>query len=126
ADAAFSLDAAGRFRARGGCLTIGLTAGLVGGPELLFLLADNVATAIHPISCLFPRFASLLSNPLAPFLSLRDQHFARLFSGSRRVQYAHYRSDPGTRQKPHKTVAVTIRHDFLLNSFLLDGSTGVM
>jgi hypothetical protein len=122
----FSLDAAGRFGARGGCLTIGLTARFIGGPELLFLLADYVTPALHPVSSLFARLASLLSNPLASLLSLREQHFTRLFSGARCVQYAYYGSDPQTRQEPHKTVAITIRHGFLLSSFLLDGSTGVI
>src|SRR5437867_4745621 len=110
----FSLDAAGRFCARGGGFTIRLTARFIGCPELLFLLADNVAPALHPVSRLLARLASLLSHPLTSLLSLGNQHLARFFSGARSVQYAHYGSDPETRQKPHKAVAITIRHDFLL------------
>ena len=47
------LDILGRFYPGRGRLVIGLTASLVSGAELLFLLVEHVASAIHPVTRLF-------------------------------------------------------------------------
>jgi hypothetical protein len=103
-----------------------LTARLVSGPELLFLLANNVPSAIYPIFRMLPRLASLFADAFTTFLSLREQRFSRLFPRARCIQNAHDSSNAETRQEPYKTVAVTIRHNFLLVLSYLDGSTRIV
>src|ERR1700704_5745568 len=113
------LHAAGRFGACGGGLTISRTAGLVGGSELIFLLVDDIPAPIHPVFGLFPGFAGLGADSFFSFLSFGEKHVTRLFPGAWCVQHADYGADSETRQKPHKSIAVTIRHRLLLYLFPL-------
>src|SRR5207302_6969956 len=101
-------------RSGGGRLVICLAAGLVSVAELLFLLIEHVASAIHPVIRLFARPASLLARLLAAFLRFGAKHVACFFSGVRRVQHTDYSSHAKPRQEPQKAIAITIRHNYLL------------
>src|SRR5712671_6126296 len=107
------------FGSGGGRLVICLAAGLVSVAELLFLLIEHVASAIHPVIRLFARPASLLARLLAAFLRFGAKHVACFFSGVRRVQHTDYSSHTKPRQEPQKAVAITIRHNYLLNVLCL-------
>src|SRR5208337_3531815 len=98
-----------------GRLVICLAARLVSVAELLFLLVEHVASAIHPVPRLFARPASLLPHALAAFLRLGANYVACFLAGMRRVQHTHDRSDTETRQKPQEAIAFMIRHNRLLN-----------
>src|SRR4029077_1030661 len=67
----------------GGRLVICLAARLVSVAELLFLLIEHVASAIHPVIRLFARATSLLARFLGAFLRFGAKHVACLFSGVR-------------------------------------------
>src|SRR6266851_3462651 len=123
APAPAALDILGRFGPGGGRLVICLTPGLVSGAELLFLLIEHVASAIHPVTRLFACPASLLPRSLGAFLRLGANYVACFIARARRVQHTDYRSDTETRQEPQEAVAITIRHNYLLNFSIGDGST---
>jgi hypothetical protein len=113
------LDILGRFGCCGGRLVVRLAASLVCGAELLLLLVEHVASAIHPVIRLFASTTSVVTRSLAAFLRLGANHIARFIAGARGVQHTHYRSDPETSQKPQEAIAITIRHNYLLNFSVL-------
>ena len=59
--------------------------------------------------------AERAARPFAAFLRLRANHFPHLIARSWSVQNADHSPNTQTRQEPQKAVAVTIRHNCLLN-----------
>src|SRR5882762_9345589 len=77
------------FGSGGSRLVICLAAGLVSVAELLFLLAEHVASAVHPVIRLFARPATLLARLLTAFLRLGAKHVACLDRKSTRLNSSH-------------------------------------
>jgi hypothetical protein len=65
---------------------IGLPTRLIGGPELLLLLGDDVATLVGPLRCLVARFPRPVTDVFAAFLSARAQGFPGLVARPRRIE----------------------------------------
>src|ERR1700683_30882 len=99
------------------CLVIGLTSSLVGRADPLFLLADNVASAIHPLASLFSSALGGLARLLTTLFRFGANYVANFIAGAWGIEHADYCSDSETSQKPQETAAVTISHNYLLKSF---------
>src|SRR5208282_973751 len=108
------LDVLGRLGVGSG-FVVSLPTRLVRRTEPLLLLVKHVVSAIDPVASLFAHAASLLPRSFGAFLRLGANCVAHFIAGARRVQHADYSSDAQTRQEPQETVAVTIRHNYLLN-----------
>src|ERR1019366_2489248 len=109
-------DILGRFGSGRGRLVIGLTAGLVSVAELVFLLVDHFASAIHPVTGLFACPPSGLTRAFAAFLRFGANYVACFIAGARRIQHTDYSSDTEPCQEPQEAVAVMIRHNYLLRN----------
>src|ERR1700693_223437 len=97
-----------------GRLVISLSASLISRAELFLLIVEHVASAIHPLTRLLFRPASLLTRLLAALLCLGAQHFARFIAGARRIQHTDHSSNSEPCQKPQETSTITICHNCLL------------
>src|ERR1700722_12158977 len=102
-----ALETLGRACLRRG-FVVRLTACFVGGAELVLLLIDRFAAPIGPLSGLFTRFAGAASHIVPAILGALAQHFTRLAARTGSVKHPSQSSEPQTRQKPYKTIAVAI------------------
>jgi hypothetical protein len=71
---------------RGRSFLVGLSTSLKRGAELLFLLAQNFATAVSPTCSLLSGLLGALAHELTSIFRSGTQHLSRLFARTRSVQ----------------------------------------
>jgi hypothetical protein len=81
--------------------------------ELVFLLRNVVATAIHPGACLFARLAGTIGNRVTTLLGRIANLLPGLVSGAWGVKNADCCANTQSRKKPQETAAIVISHDCL-------------
>src|SRR6185369_14086052 len=100
---------------------LGLTPGFISGTELLFLLINNLASAIYPLICLLAGFIGPFTYVFTAFIRFRTQHFPGFAAGSWCIQNPYCRTNAYARQKPKEAVAISVCHSS--SNIYLDGST---
>src|SRR5882762_886672 len=94
--------------------------------DVLFVLADRVATAVNPVASRLPSAPRMFPSFHTAFFGLCAQRFPGFRSRTWRVQNASRRSNTQSRQKPYQTATAVVRHGGLQSIvYQGDGSTGM-